>query len=53
MFENDKELLPAIKKFGIDILRFDFNENYLTLNNISNDIDTMYYLWKQELLKLL
>ena len=53
MFEEDAELLPAIKRFGIDILRFDFNENYLTSNYVCNDIDMMYYLWKQELLKLL
>lgn len=50
MFENDKELLPAIRLYGIEILEFDFKENFCTINNIGNDIDLLYCKWKKELL---
>ena len=50
MFENDIELQPAIKLFGINILRFDFEENFMNERYFGNDIDTLYNVWKYELL---
>ena len=50
MFENDIELQPAIKLYDVEILRYDFNENFCNERYFGNDIDTMYGIWKHELL---
>ena len=50
MFEQDLELHPAIVLYGVEILEYDFKENFLTERFFGNDIMTLYTIWKDELL---
>ena len=50
MFEDNKELTPAIELFGVDILKAEFKKLYLNENYRGHSIDALYLYWKHETL---